>query len=206
MAQGPASRHLRLGSALGWPVVHLDAHFWRPGWRDAPRDAWTVHVAELAATRRWVMDGHYRSTLALRARVADTVVVLAPPRLTCVTRLIRRGLRDRGRGRADLAPRCPEQLPEWAFLLEAWAFATRELPRALAVLQSPEAVRPDGTHARVVVLRSAREADRFIADEIERVYGSGPKQTLEAVTRDYRDYTGESAPEQSAERDVRPGT
>jgi hypothetical protein len=63
-----------------------------------------------------------------------------------------------------LAPGCSEQLPDWGFLREAWAFAERELPAALAVLGGPEAVRPDGARARVVMLRSAREAVRFVAD------------------------------------------
>ena len=76
---GKSTLAARLGATLGLPVVHLDAHFWRPGWREAPRDEWAARVAELAAAGRWVMDGHYRGTLALRARAADAVVVLAPP-------------------------------------------------------------------------------------------------------------------------------
>jgi adenylate kinase family enzyme len=110
------------------------------------------------------MDGHYRGTLALRARAADLVIVLAPPRLTCVARLIRRGLRNCGRGRADLAPGCPEQLPDLAFLREAWTFADRKLPLALNILAGPEAARPDGTRPPVVVLRSAADAARFLAE------------------------------------------
>jgi adenylate kinase family enzyme len=161
---GKSTLAARLGAALGLPVVHLDAHFWRPGWQESPRPEWAARVAELAAAERWVMDGHYAGTLAVRARAADVVVALAPPRLTCVARLVRRGLRDRGRRRADLAPGCPEQLPPWSFLREAWAFGERELPAALAVLASPAAARADGTRARLVVLRSAGDAERFVAD------------------------------------------
>jgi adenylate kinase family enzyme len=152
----------RLGAVLALPVVHLDAHFWRAGWRETPRPEWAARVVELAAAERWVMDGHYHGTLALRARRADAIVVLAPPRLTCVARLVRRGLRDRGRVRTDLAPGCAEQVPSWRFLREAWTFAASELPKARAVLASSEAMRPDGTWARVEVLRSTAQVQRFL--------------------------------------------
>ncbi|MEP6620915.1 MAG: topology modulation protein [bacterium] len=161
---GKTTLSTRLGKVLGLPVVHLDAHFWRSGWRETPRPEWADRVAVLASAERWVMDGHYAGTLALRARAADAVVVLAPPRLTCAARLVRRGLRDRGRQRVDLAPGCAEQVPPWAFLREAWSFAATEVPVALAVMAGPEAARPDGTRARVVVLRSVTEAKRFVAD------------------------------------------
>lgn len=169
---GKSTFAMRLGAALGLPVVHLDAHFWRPGWQEPPRAEWAARVAELAAEKRWVMDGHYRGTLALRARAADMVIVLAPPPLTCVARLIRRGVRNRGRGREDLAPGCPEQVPDWRFLREAWTFAARKLPLALNILAGPEAARPDGTRPRLAVLRSAKEAERFLAQSRASAGGS----------------------------------
>jgi adenylate kinase family enzyme len=153
----------RLGTVLGLPVVHLDAHFWQAGWRESPRPEWAARVAALAAGDRWVMDGHYAGTLALRARRADAILVLAPPRLTRVVRLVRRGLRDRGRARPDLAPGCAEQVPSWRFLREAWTFEATEVPKTLAVLAGVEAVRPDGTRAPVEVLRSVAQVQRFLA-------------------------------------------
>ena len=125
---GKTTLSTRLGKVFGLPVIHLDAHFWRAGWRETPRPEWAARVTTLASAERWVMDGHYAGTLALRARAVDAVVVLAPPRLTCVARLIRRGLRDRGRWRVDLAPGCAEQVPAWELLCEARAFAATELP------------------------------------------------------------------------------
>ncbi len=161
---GKSTLAVRLGAALGLPVVHLDAHFWRPGWQETPRAEWAARVAELAAGERWVMEGHYGGTLAIRARAADLVVVLAPPRTTCVLRLVRRGLGDRGRERHDLAPGCREQVPDWTFLREAWAFGATKLPGALNTLTSPAAQRADGTPPPVVILRTAAEVERFVAD------------------------------------------
>ena len=119
---GKTTFAVRLARALEPPVVHLDAHFWQAGWRESPRPEWAARVAALAVADRWVMDGHYVGTLALRARRADAILVLAPPRLTRVVRLVRRGLRDRRRARPDLAPGCAEQVPSWRFLREARTF------------------------------------------------------------------------------------
>lgn len=49
---GKSTLAVRLGAALGLPVVHLDAHFWRPGWQESPRAEWADRVAELAAGER----------------------------------------------------------------------------------------------------------------------------------------------------------
>ena len=30
----------RLGERTGLPVIHLDEHYWRPGWEPTPDDEW----------------------------------------------------------------------------------------------------------------------------------------------------------------------
>ena len=174
---GKTTFAVRLARALELPVVHLDAHFWQAGWRESPRPEWAARVAALAAADRWVMDGHYAGTLALRARRADAILVLAPPRLTRVVRIVRRGLRDRGRARPDLAPGCAEQVPSWRFLREAWTFGAVEEPRAFHVLASAEAVRPDGTRAPVEVLRSVAQTQRFLSRAREWATACSPAPT-----------------------------
>ena len=160
---GKTTLAVRLGTQLGLPVIHLDAHFWRAGWRESPRAEWTAQMTALVAMERWVMDGHYARTLALSARAADVIVILAPSAPTSVFRLLRRGLRDRGRQRADLAPDCAEQFPTLSFLREARMFNRTKVPAAIALAASPEVARDDGSRARVVILRSAAEIDRFVA-------------------------------------------
>jgi len=94
---GKTTLAVRLGTLLGLPMIHLDAHFWRAGWRESPRAEWTAQMTSLVAMERWVMDGDYARTLALSARAADVIVVLAPTARTSVFRLLRRGLLTRGR-------------------------------------------------------------------------------------------------------------
>ncbi len=154
---GKSTLATQLGAALGLPVVHLDAHFWQPGWRETPRDEWAQRVADLLGRDRWVMDGNYGGTLAARVEAADTIILLALPRLQCLYRVVRRSVLGWGRARPDLNPGCPEQLPDWAFLRWIWSYPDVKLPAVLALLREQEA------RKRVVILRSSAEVRRFLA-------------------------------------------
>src|SRR5919197_1480126 len=90
----------RLAAALALPVVHLDLHYWRPGWQQPDRGEWRSQVAALAAVPEWVMDGNYSSTYDLRMPRADTLIWLDYRRATCLRRAFWRTLRGYGRARA----------------------------------------------------------------------------------------------------------
>jgi adenylate kinase family enzyme len=152
---GKSTLARRLGERLGLPVVHLDAHYWRPGWVKTPPDQWERRVRELVSAERWIIDGNYGATLAPRFAAADTIVFLDFPRLLCIRRLLWRALRHRGRARPDMAAGCPERLtPD--FVRWVWDYHRRARPRVLT------AMRREGAHARHVVLRTPREAERFL--------------------------------------------
>jgi adenylate kinase family enzyme len=61
--------------------VHLDHHFWQPGWVETPKEAWRQRQTELLAADRWIADGNYGSTFDVRFERADTVIVIStrPP-------------------------------------------------------------------------------------------------------------------------------
>jgi adenylate kinase family enzyme len=65
-AGGAGKTHLArtLGHTLGLPVIHLDAHYYGPGWQPSAPADWTARQHQLAAGERWVLDGNYASTLA----------------------------------------------------------------------------------------------------------------------------------------------
>ncbi len=110
-----------IAARTGLPVIHLDAHYWWPGWRPSPVPDWRQRVRELIEQPAWVMDGNFTSTLDLRLPAANTVVFLDLPRWVTVPRALRRGLRWHGRVRPDMAPACPERVT-WEFLLWLWRF------------------------------------------------------------------------------------
>ena len=125
-----------LGARLGVPVVHLDALFWEPGWKEPENEAFRARVAAALAGDAWVSDGNYVSrTFDLRLPRADTVIFLDQPRWLCVFRILWRWLTSSGRVRPDLAEGCLEKF-DWPFFLWTWNFQRKSQPRILAVAES----------------------------------------------------------------------
>jgi adenylate kinase family enzyme len=147
-----------LGERTGLPVVHLDRHWWRPGWVESPKAEFEADVAELIARDAWVMDGNYAGTLPARLAAADTAVFLDVPRVTCLFRVIVRALRHRGRTRLDMPPDCPERL-EWEFVQWIWTYPALRRPGVLAMLTDFE--RRGG---RAAVLRTSAQARAFLEE------------------------------------------
>ncbi|MDA8061171.1 MAG: adenylate kinase [Actinomycetota bacterium] len=143
-----------LGRLTGLPVVHLDRHYWQPGWAALPREEWRDEQARLLAGGRWIADGNYSSTLDLRLERADTVIVLALPRWLCMVRVLGRWWHNGGR--AVQAEGCPERLDP-AFLRWVWSYPVEGRARLDAEL---------GRHAgrlRVVELATPKEVRLFLA-------------------------------------------
>lgn len=147
-----------LGAVTGLPVVHLDAHFWQPGWKETPREIWAERVAELVRGERWIVDGNYGGTMDARVLAADTVVLLALSRWLCLYRVLSRSIRGHGVARPDLNPGCPEQLPDFQFLRWIWTYPREKLPGILKLLRAEEGRRT------VVVLRTRNEVRAYLAN------------------------------------------
>src|SRR5512144_2391466 len=114
----------QLGERLRLPVIHLDSHYWHPGWVATPADEWAEHIQRFVAEPEWVMDGNYGGTLDTRLAACDTVIFLDLPRVVCLWRIVKRALRYWGQTRPDLAPGCPEQLT-WEFIVWVWTYPAR---------------------------------------------------------------------------------
>jgi adenylate kinase family enzyme len=150
-----------LGGATGLPVVHLDRMYWRPGWIEPPRADFEAALAPVLAAERWILDGNYSGTLAMRVRACDAIVWLDPPRTVCLAGVVERRLRRQVR--PDVPPGCPEHL-SWDFVEWIWTYRTRSAPKVRALL---DGARADGK--AVVHLRSRREAARLV--EVARATG-----------------------------------
>ncbi len=73
---GKSTLAVRLGELLQLPVIHLDEHFWQPGWVEPPREEWKTKVDEFCSRDAWIMDGNYGGTLEERITASDTVLFL----------------------------------------------------------------------------------------------------------------------------------
>jgi adenylate kinase family enzyme len=144
----------RLAAATGLPVVHLDRHFFGPGWIEPAPEIWRARVAELTGAPRWIMDGNYTHTLPMRLALADTAIFLDFPMWLCLWRVVWRALRSFGRHRGDdMAPGCRERI-DVQFLLYVWRFPRDQRGRVQQALA--------GFRGRVVVLRDERGVAEFV--------------------------------------------
>jgi adenylate kinase family enzyme len=103
----------------------------------------------------WIIDGNYSGTLAVRLEACDTIVFLDMPRLTCLSRVLFRVLRYRGKSRPDMAAGCAERL-DIAFLLWIWRYPSRSRQKVVSLLEAYRFTR------KVIHLRTHREVKLFI--------------------------------------------
>jgi adenylate kinase family enzyme len=153
----------------GLPLIHLDHHYWGPGWEPMPGPEWLAHQRELLAGDRWIADGNYGGTLDMRAGLADTIVVLDRPRRVCITRAVRRL-----RSPVLQAPGCPQKADR-EFLRWIWTFPKRTRPKILAVLDR------HAGRAEVVHLRTDADVRAFLSRLRKERADDGPAA---AETRD----------------------
>jgi adenylate kinase family enzyme len=152
---GKSTFSRRLGEATGLPVIHLDAVYWRPGWKETPKDEWTKQIEELARAEKWIMDGNFGGTREIRMRAADTIIMLDVSRHVCIYRVVKRAIKYHGRSRPDMTPGCNEKL-DLDFLAWIWNYRKRSRARALAEIGKLE-------NKRLIVLKSSEEIENFFA-------------------------------------------
>lgn len=144
-----------LGTRTGLPVVHLDRHFWKPGWVPTPRDDWRARQEVFVAADAWILDGNYSGTLDVRLARADTIVLLDMGRFRCLWRVVKRTIRNWGR--AVTAPGCPDRF-ELEFTRWVWAYPARSRPRIL------DAVDHCTREVDFVRLRTPQQVRQFLHD------------------------------------------
>jgi len=147
-----------LGRRTGLPVIHLDRHFWNPGWVETPHDDWVSVHESLCARERWIMDGNFSRTLPARLARADTAVFLDFPTWRCVARVLRRVTTWHGRTRPDLPDGCPEKI-DLEFLRWVAGYRRRSREKVVGLLDEHEG----GAGVRVVRLRTPREVAAYLA-------------------------------------------
>lgn len=153
---GKSTLARRLGELLNVEVIHLDWHFWRPGWVETPKPEWRETVVGLLGRDAWVMDGNFSGTLDLRLEACDTVIFIDLPRALCLWRVIKRLALYRRRGRPDMAEGCGEKL-DFKFMRWVWDYPERTRPDVLEKLEK------HSRDKRVIHLRSRAEVESFLA-------------------------------------------
>jgi adenylate kinase family enzyme len=144
----------QLGRLLDLPVTHLDAIYYDQHWRPLARDDFAAEQDRLVASKRWLIEGNYASTLPIRLAAADTVIFLDLPAATCLWGIVQR--RWSYRGGQHHHDGVFDRIT-WSFITYIWGYRKSMRPRvtALAAQHAP--------HASLITLSSRRAANAFIA-------------------------------------------
>jgi adenylate kinase family enzyme len=105
----------RLSALTGIEVTHLDRLFWRSGWVEAPLEEFREAQQQVVQNTKWIIEGNYTGTIAIREAYADTVIYLELPLLVCLYRVLKRRVQYHGKTRDDISEGCKEKI-DWAFL------------------------------------------------------------------------------------------
>lgn len=158
MGSGKSTFARALAARTDLPLIHLDTHYWRPGWVRPSDDEWRCRQRALLAGEAWIIDGNYNETLALRLERADTLVFLDTPWWKCALRAFVRGLRTPV---GEMPDGCEDSVTrrlrdEWGGVWEIWRGRRSEREFVHA------AISRQGAHMTVHVLRSRREATALL--------------------------------------------
>jgi adenylate kinase family enzyme len=159
----------RLGDITNLPVTHIDQLFWQPGWVKTPKSEYVERLAAVVQGDRWIIEGVNASTLDLRLPRTDLLIWLERDRFSCLWRMMRRVASSYGCVRSDMAPGCPEQLPDWEFFKYIWTFGTHIAPRIEAAIDQ------HNMSARTVRPNSDRASDNWQEKLATSAGNSGPR-------------------------------
>tara|TARA_R110001583_G_scaffold40778_5_gene130116 strand:- start:9195 stop:9698 length:504 start_codon:yes stop_codon:yes gene_type:complete len=104
---GKSTFSLQLSEKLNLPVIHLDKHFWKPGWEKTENTQWREFQKNICLGDSWIIEGNYKNTLDIRLNACDTIIFLDVNRFTCLYRVMKRSFFSKNR--PDMAEGCPER-------------------------------------------------------------------------------------------------
>lgn len=155
----------RLGELTGIEVTHLDRLFWRPGWVEAPTEEFLKAQQQVIQNEKWIIEGNYTGTFAIREPHADTIIYLELPLYVCLYRVIKRRVQFHGKTRNDVGEDCKEKL-DWAFLK---FILTTYRPRKTKMLERMERYVNEGK--TVHYLNKPKQIEGFLIKYIKNKAG-----------------------------------
>ncbi len=78
---------------LGLPCYEMDQLFWKPGWRESADAEFFPKVEAVTSQPRWVLDGNYTRTLAIKWKRVQLVIWLDPSFLAALSSVTARTVR-----------------------------------------------------------------------------------------------------------------
>lgn len=139
---GKSTLARQLGARLGLPIIHLDQHYYQPGWRPCDPSAFRARVSQAVAASTWIVDGNFLPLVGdLILPRADQVLWVEVPRWLCLLRVAWRVIDPKSAGRAELPVGCRDSLDRdmlsfiWTFDRKARHATERILAETVPDLQ-----------------------------------------------------------------------
>ncbi|TKD69993.1 topology modulation protein [Pseudalkalibacillus hwajinpoensis] len=153
----------KLGELIQIDVHHLDALFWKPGWKEASIEEFRSSQEEIVTSPIWIIEGNYSNSYDIRSNRADTIIYLEVPRLVCLYRVLKRWVTHFGQTRPDMGEGCNEKM-ELSFLKFIW---TTYYPRKDKMQKRFEQFQQTGQNKTVILLKNKAQIDDFL-HELQR--------------------------------------
>ena len=154
---GKSTLSQKIATRFGLDYQSLDRDVrWLPGWIERERAEQRELTATLVSRDNWVMDGTGSSSFDLRLPRTQLVLWVRVGRWRCLLGVARRVMASYGRVRPDMAPGCPEQLPDRDFLSYIWNFERKYTPEVLRQIDR------HGPQVPVCILKSHAEMGRLL--------------------------------------------
>jgi adenylate kinase family enzyme len=144
----------RLAERLNLPLTHLDGVYYDADWNPLPQDDFADRQRELVARPRWLIEGNYASTLPIRRALADTVIFLDLPAITCLAGIVQR--RWRYRGGQHASDGVYDRIT-WSFVRYIWGYRKTMRPKVRKLISE------HGADAQLITLTSRGDTARFLA-------------------------------------------
>ena len=156
---GKSTFSKQLSKVLGLPIIHLDVHFWLPGWEMTESEKWHKKVDDLISQDSWVMDGNFNSTLDKRFKRADTIFYFDFSRIRCLYNAFKRMIHGRYffKKRSDMAEGCRERF-DLGFYKWIWNFNKNHREEYYKMLDD---LKED---KKVYIIRSYKEKRRVLEE------------------------------------------
>ncbi|CAH0196070.1 hypothetical protein SRABI96_01795 [Peribacillus sp. Bi96] len=147
-----------LGEYLNIEVHHLDTFYWRPGWVEAPLNDFISAQKEVLSHSKWIIEGNYSDSFALRSEHADTIIYLELPLHVCLYRVVKRRLSYIGKTRPDMSVGCNEKL-DWQFVKFIMITYFPRKKKMKNILGELQRTKPEKL---IVILKSKQEIEGYL--------------------------------------------
>ncbi len=140
----------KLRDATGLPLYYLDMIWHRPDQTSLTSEQFDLRLREILMRDRWIIDGNYLRTLAVRLQECDTVFLFDLPPAVCLA-----GARARiGKKREDLP--WVESETDREFEQSILDFPKDQLPQIQKLLQQQKQQKD------IIIFQSRKEADSYL--------------------------------------------